>query len=52
MEISRCENCGTETQWYGWLHGWLCSVCESETSEELEREDEAVEQQPIEQYDR
>ncbi len=44
MDKPRCNDCGTETQWYGWTHGWLCSACDAEDLKE-EAEDEAVEQQ-------
>lgn len=29
MDKPRCNNCGAETEWYGWLHGWLCVACEA-----------------------
>ncbi len=44
MDKPSCDNCGTETQWYGWTHGWLCSACDAADLQE-EAEDEAVEQQ-------
>lgn len=41
MNNPKCENCERETQWYGWLHGWLCSTCNVEQL----KEDEDVEQE-------
>ncbi len=44
MDKPSCALCGAQTQWYGWLHGWLCPACKPEELEEQETENEALEQ--------
>jgi hypothetical protein len=43
MDRPSCEICGAQTEWYGWLHGWLCPACQAEELEEKETEDEVEE---------
>ncbi|HEY9635899.1 MAG TPA: hypothetical protein V6D14_21005 [Coleofasciculaceae cyanobacterium] len=50
MDRPSCDICGAETQWYGWLHGWLCPVCIPE--ELAESEDEAVDQRLVKDHER
>ncbi|MBD0344725.1 MAG: hypothetical protein ICV63_07820 [Coleofasciculus sp. Co-bin14] len=39
MDNPKCKMCGDETQWYGWIHGWLCVECDAEVVEAVEDED-------------
>ncbi len=50
MDNPKCKMCGDETQWYGWIHGWLCVECDGEVVEAVEDEDTSHYKQQYEEH--
>lgn len=49
MDRPKCPICGAETQWYGWLHGWICMSCNGEELDD-ETEEDVLEQPQHDDY--
>ncbi len=49
MDNPKCKTCGNKTQWYGWIHGWLCVECDAEIVKAVEDEDTSPDKQQPEE---
>ncbi|HEY9738994.1 MAG TPA: hypothetical protein V6C90_00750 [Coleofasciculaceae cyanobacterium] len=45
MDNPKCKICGEKTQWYGWLHGWLCIECDAKVVKAVMGKDASRHQQ-------
>jgi tRNA(Ile2) C34 agmatinyltransferase TiaS len=45
MDNPKCKICGEKTQWYGWLHGWLCIECDAKVVKAVMGKDASRQQQ-------
>lgn len=34
--LFKCQICNSQTTWYGWLHGWLCTECDADMVKAIE----------------